>query len=161
MTRTTHRATASTIWALIVALTFTLSGAPPLAVAQTAAPTPAPGNPPAGQQGTGMVDPSQGPLQPVPPEAPVAQSTTPEKPPGSQPPSPAPSPEPLGTAVGQKGVPPGGTASQPAGNALAPAKQHQYRSLWIKIGVVAAGAVAVGTVAALSKGSPSKPPGAK
>jgi hypothetical protein len=55
-----------------------------------------------------------------------------------------------------KGVP----ASRPVGAAIAPAKQHQRRSLLIKVGLVAGAAVAVGSAVALSKASPSKPPGA-
>jgi hypothetical protein len=67
----------------------------------------------------------------------------------------------LGTAVGETGVTTGGPASRPAGSAIAPAKQRQTRSLLIKIGAAAAAAAAIGTVVALSKGSPSNPPGAK
>lgn len=111
----------------------------------------------------GMVDPSRGPLQPVPPAA--------ENPPDAPSASAAPSaqgqsqgsgtqPPPAGTAVGQRGETSGGAASRPAGMAIAPAKQHQYRSLLIKVGLVAAAGIAVGTVVALTKSSPSKPPGA-
>jgi hypothetical protein len=45
--------------------------------------------------------------------------------------------------------------------AIAPAKQHQVRSFLIKLGAVAGGAIAIGTVYALSRSSPSRPPGAK
>jgi hypothetical protein len=45
--------------------------------------------------------------------------------------------------------------------AIAPAKQHQVRSFLIKLGAIAGGAVAIGTVYALSRSSPSRPPGAK
>lgn len=54
----------------------------------------------------------------------------------------------------------GTPASRPIGAAIAPTKQKQRRSLLIKTGLVAGACVAVGTVFALSKGSPSKPPGA-
>lgn len=67
---------------------------------------------------------------------------------------------PAGTAAAEKGVTRGGAASKPAGTAIAPAKQRQVRSLLIKLGVVAAAGVAVGTVMGLSKGTPSTPPGA-
>jgi len=67
---------------------------------------------------------------------------------------------PVGTAAAEKGVTRGGAASKPAGTAIAPAKQRQVRSLLIKLGVVAAAGVAVGTVVGLSKGSPTSPPGA-
>ena len=67
---------------------------------------------------------------------------------------------PAGAATAEKGVTRGGAASKPAGTAIAPAKQRQVRSLLIKLGVVAAAGVAVGTVMGLSKGSPTAPPGA-
>jgi hypothetical protein len=53
----------------------------------------------------------------------------------------------------------GGAASKPAGTAIAPAKQRQVRSFLIKMGAIVAGAAALGTVFALSKSSPSTPPG--
>lgn len=68
---------------------------------------------------------------------------------------------PTGVAAAEKGVTQGGAASTPAGAAIAPAKQRQVRSLLIKMGVVAAGAVAVGTVIGLSKGTPTAPPGSQ
>jgi hypothetical protein len=68
---------------------------------------------------------------------------------------------PTGVATAEKGVTQGGAASTPAGAAIAPAKQRQVRSLLIKMGVVAAGAVAVGTVVGLSKGTPTAPPGSQ
>ena len=54
----------------------------------------------------------------------------------------------------------GAPASRTVGAAIAPAKQRQRRSLLIKVGLVAGACVAVGSAFALSKGSPSKPPGA-
>jgi cytoskeletal protein RodZ len=54
----------------------------------------------------------------------------------------------------------GAPASRTVGAAIAPAKQRQSRSLLIKVGLVAGACVAVGSAFALSKGSPSKPPGA-
>jgi len=54
----------------------------------------------------------------------------------------------------------GAPAAQPVGAAIAPAKQRQRRSLLIKAGLIAGACVAVGSAFALSKGSPSKPPGA-
>jgi len=108
---------------------------------------------------------------PVPPaDAPVAPpdeagsaATTPtpnqdaQTPPAAQ----KPAQEPAGAAAAQTGVTSGGAASKPAGMAIAPAKQRQVRSLFIKLGAIAAGGAAIGAVVALSKGSPSKPPGAK
>ena len=71
-----------------------------------------------------------------------------------------PSPEPVGTAAAQRAPTAGGAASKPAGTAIAPAKQRQVRSLLIKLGAVAGAGVALGIVMALSKGTPSVPPGA-
>lgn len=68
--------------------------------------------------------------------------------------------QPLGTAAAGRATTAGGAASRPAGTAIAPVKQRQVRSFLIKLGLIAAGGVALGTVYGLSKGSPSKPPGA-
>lgn len=54
----------------------------------------------------------------------------------------------------------GAPASRTVGAAIAPAKQRQRRSLLIKAGLVAGACIAVGSAFALSKASPSKPPGA-
>jgi len=54
----------------------------------------------------------------------------------------------------------GTPASRPIGAAIAPTKQKQRRSLIIKVGLLAGACVAVGSVVALSKSSPSRPPGA-
>ena len=65
--------------------------------------------------------------------------------------------EPLGTATAE-GVPTvGGAASRPAGEAIAPAKQNQRRSLLLKMGLIAATGIAVGTVYGLSQGTSTKP----
>ena len=78
----------------------------------------------------------------------------------TQQPSTSQSPQPLGTAAAERARTAGGAASRPAGTAIAPVKQRQVRSFLIKMGLIAAGGVALGTVYALTKGSPSKPPGA-
>jgi cytoskeletal protein RodZ len=54
----------------------------------------------------------------------------------------------------------GAPASRPIGAAIAPTKQKQRRSLIIKAGLIAGACVAVGSVVALSRSSPSRPPGA-
>jgi hypothetical protein len=65
--------------------------------------------------------------------------------------------EPLGAATAE-GVPVvGGAASRPAGEAIAPDKQKQRRSLLLKIGLIAAVGVAAGVVAGATKGTSSKP----
>ncbi len=72
----------------------------------------------------------------------------------------APQTEPQGAATAEKVPAAGGAAAKPAGAAIAPAKQRQARSLLLKLGAVAAGAVAAGTIYGLSRGTPSTPPGA-
>jgi hypothetical protein len=66
---------------------------------------------------------------------------------------------PVGTAAAEKGVTVGGAASKPAGNAIAPAKQRQTRTLALKIGAIVAGGVALGTVYGLSRKTTPVPPG--
>jgi hypothetical protein len=146
---------------LVVALVF--CGLPEAVQAQQA-------QDPQQQQQTGTtVDPSKGPLQPVPAQNQPSTEPAPQNPESSTtalPATPAPQPEPqmqqpLGAATAE-GVPTvGGAASRPAGMAIAPDKQRQRRSLLLKLGLIAAAGVAVGTVAALSKGTSSKPSGAK
>lgn len=126
-----------------------------------------------GQQQNGTtIDPSKGPLQPVPQNnQPSTENPAPQNPESSTealPATPAPQPkpeqqmqQPLGAATAE-GVPTvGGAASRPAGMAIAPSKQNQKRSLLIKVGLLAAAGIAVGTVVGLSKGTSAKPGGAK
>jgi len=130
---------------------------------------------PAASQST-IPDPSQAPLQPVPSNVPDDQSAAPNAPSAMQQEQTAQKPVtktlsapavqvqrptiPLGTATAQEGVTRGGLASKPAGTAIAPAKQRQVRSVLIKLGLVAAGAAAIGTVVGLSRSTSSVPPGA-
>lgn len=65
--------------------------------------------------------------------------------------------KPVGTAVGPYEKTNGITASRPAGAVIAPAKQRRVRAILIKVGVIVGAGVAIGTVAALSHGSPSQP----
>ena len=65
--------------------------------------------------------------------------------------------DPLGTAAAPSVKTTGTAASRPAGAAIAPAKQKRARSILIKVGVIVGAAAAVGTVVALSSGSPSRP----
>lgn len=76
-------------------------------------------------------------------------------------PLPAQAQKPVGTAAAETTTTTGFAVSRPAGAALAPAKQKRTRTILISVGAVVAAAVALGTVAALSKGTPSKPPGAQ
>jgi hypothetical protein len=88
---------------------------------------------------------------PVPPQAPSqsAQSGSDQQQ--------NPAPKPVGTAAAPYEKTTGVAASRPAGAVIAPAKQKRARAILISMGIVLGGAVAVGTVVALSKGSPSKP----
>jgi hypothetical protein len=68
---------------------------------------------------------------------------------------------PVGTAAAGSVPTTGVAASQPAGNAIAPGKQRRVHSLVFKVGALIGAGVAVGTVAALTVGTSSKPPGAR
>jgi hypothetical protein len=70
-------------------------------------------------------------------------------------------PEPVGTAAAPPLKTTGVAASRPAGAAIAPGKQRRARSILIKVGAIMGAGVAVGTVVALSSGSPSRPPGSR
>jgi hypothetical protein len=142
---------------------FALCSAPEV-VAQEAAP--APQQP---QQTGTTIDPSKGPLQPIPTqeqqEAPrtvypgqesdLTQTPQPATPPPET--KAEPLQEPLGTATAEGVTTVGGGASRPAGVAIAPAKQNQRRSMLLKLGAIAAAGVAGGTIYALSKGTSAKP----
>ena len=67
---------------------------------------------------------------------------------------------PVGTAAAEAPTVSGVTAAEPAGVAIAPAKQRRVRTLVIKVGALVGVGVALGTTLALSAGTPSKPPGA-
>ncbi|MCU1298467.1 MAG: hypothetical protein JWO91_2745 [Acidobacteriaceae bacterium] len=67
--------------------------------------------------------------------------------------------QPTGTAAAPAVTTTGNAASRPAGAAIAPPKQRQVRSFLIKLGFIAGAGAALGTVAALSLGSPSRVPG--
>ncbi len=68
--------------------------------------------------------------------------------------------KPVGTATAEAPTTTGIAASQPAGAAIAPAKQHRVRTIVLRTGAIIGAAVAVGTVVALAEATPSKPPGA-
>lgn len=102
----------------------------------------------------------------------VAESSLPENPApansqapaqSQQPAAPPPAPpqdnshRPVGTAAAPYEPTTGIAASRPAGAAIAPAKQRRVRTFLISLGVIAGAAIAVGSVAALSHGSPSRP----
>ncbi|MFP5236534.1 MAG: hypothetical protein ACLGSD_11585 [Acidobacteriota bacterium] len=65
--------------------------------------------------------------------------------------------KPAGTAVAPVTHPAGIAGSSPSGAAIAPAKQRRVRRIMIRLGIVLGAAAAVGTVAALSHASSSRP----
>ena len=83
--------------------------------------------------------------QATPSQAPAEANTPPRKP--------------VGTAAAEKRSTTGIAASTAAGAAIAPGKQRRSRSLLLKVGAIIGAGVAVGTVAALTMASPSRPPG--
>lgn len=84
------------------------------------------------------------------------EQSRPQTPPAPQPPGQMP----VGTAAA--GVIPadGIAASQPAGVAIAPAKQRRVRTIVLRMGAIVGTGIAVGSVVALTQGTSSKPPGA-
>lgn len=159
---------------MIGAMSFTLCGGPELMQAQSSSPQ-------TSTTQSATPDPSRGPQQPAGsqpaaqlPEAPNAN--VPEaNAPGTTAPATNPSRNdanassssqdqstqaPAGAAAAQRAETAGGAASKPAGNAIAPAKQRQTRSLLIKVGAVAAAGAAAGIIYGLSRGTGSLPPGA-
>ncbi len=152
---------------VILAITLVYCGIPEFAAAQQQQQTsPAQTQQQGGQNQGTTIDPSQAPLTPVPAQPDTgAQPAPATSQPETVPASPAPQNsqkqtehEPLGAAAAEGVRTAGGLASRPAGTAIAPEKQHQTRSLLIKLGAVAAGAAALGAVFALSRGTPSTPP---
>jgi septal ring-binding cell division protein DamX len=67
---------------------------------------------------------------------------------------------PVGTAAAEAPKVSGITAAQPAGVAIAPGKQRRVRTIVLKVGAIVGAGAALGTVIALTAGTPSKPPGA-
>ena len=106
-------------------------------------------NGPAQQTATGQSQSSD----PVPQSAPAQSSPQPQHPPQGT------AREPLGTAAAEIESTTGVAASKPAGTAIAPAKQKRARMILIRVSALVGAGVAIGTVAALSSASPSRPPG--
>ena len=97
----------------------------------------------------------------LPPEAPASQVSSPESLPQAPEPQVSPSPQkPVGTATAETTNASGVAASQPAGVAIAPAKQRRVRTIVLRVGALVGAGVAVGTVIGLTRATPSKPPGA-
>jgi len=121
--------------------------------------------------------PAQVPSSPPPSSVSSADSRNPGQQPAAAPPAPqpastealpqAPEPQtvpgpqkPVGTATAETPNVSGVAASQPAGIAMAPAKQRRVRTIVFRVGAIVGAGVAVGTVVALTRATPSKPPGA-
>jgi len=68
--------------------------------------------------------------------------------------------KPVGTAAAEAPSATGVAASQPAGIAMAPAKQRRVRTIILRTGAIIGAGVAVGSVVALTAGTSSRPPGA-
>jgi hypothetical protein len=68
--------------------------------------------------------------------------------------------KPVGTAAAEPTHAGGIAASQPAGVAIAPAKQRRTRTIVIRTAAIIGAAVAVGVVVGLTEATGSKPPGA-
>jgi biotin carboxyl carrier protein len=92
------------------------------------------------------------------PASAAGQTATSPEPQQSQTSVPSP---PVGTAAAGPLRFSGVAASQPAGVAIAPAKQRRVRTIVIRVGAILAAGAAVGTVVALTEATSSKPPGAK
>ena len=98
------------------------------------------------------------------PSAPVPQATS-QSPQQSQqsqqqsqqPNTPQPQQPAVGTAAAPYEKPTGVPGSRPAGAAIAPAKQRRVRAIVISLGVILAGAGAIGAIAGMSKASHSQP----
>ena len=93
------------------------------------------------------------------PGAQLAQANNPQSLSSEQAQPPKSKTTPVGTAAAEEIGPSGVAASRPAGMALAPMKQKRVHLLLIKVGLLAAAGIAIGTTVALSKASPGNPPG--
>lgn len=97
------------------------------------------------------------------PSAPAAAQSSTEQKGTEEQPQPQPQQKlqrPVGTAAAAAPGVSGVTAAQPAGVAIAPAKQHRVRTIIVRTGAILGAGAALGTVIALTKATPSKPPGA-
>jgi hypothetical protein len=98
--------------------------------------------------------------EPQSPTTPSSQSEPAQPPSQTVQPSQTAPQKPVGTAAAETPKASGVAASQPAGVAIAPAKQRRVRLIVIRVGAILGAGAAVGTVVALTQATPSKPPGA-
>ncbi len=103
---------------------------------------------------------SSGAAEPPSPTAQPSQSEPAQPPSQTVQPSQTAPQQPVGTAAAETSKASGVAASQPAGVAIAPAKQRRVRLIVIRVGAILGAGAAVGTVVALTQATPSKPPGA-
>jgi hypothetical protein len=164
------------IWTVVIALA--ISDATPLVAQQASStdgqqrtePSEARANTSSGQTDINNLPDSPGTIV-----AQAQQQSPPNNPTGAQPAANVPPPQqnqpaqssstssqkPVGTAAAEAPNASGIAASQPAGVAIAPAKQHRVRTIVLRTGAIVGACVAVGAVVALTAGTPSKPPGAR
>jgi hypothetical protein len=134
---------------MVTAFALAVSGLSEPLLAQDAVPPP---------QAPAAQNPTQPPIEL--PERPGSSSqTAPAAPPPAQNVNTPQAPQPSGTAAAPAVQVSGSAASKPAGVAIAPPKQRQVHSWLIKFGFIAGAGIAIGTVAALSAGSPGRVPG--
>jgi len=98
--------------------------------------------------------------EPTPQQSENGAAPSPAPPAQSQSSSQAPAQKPVGTAASEAPDARGIAASQPAGVAIAPAKQRRTRTIILRMGAIIGAGVAVGSVVALTSATSSKPPGA-
>ena len=98
--------------------------------------------------------------EPPSPSSQSSQSEPAQPPSQTVQPSPTAPQKPVGTAAAETSKVSGVAASQPAGVAIAPAKQRRVRLIVIRVGAILGAGAAVGTVVALTQATASKPPGA-
>jgi hypothetical protein len=160
-----------TIRSWIAGLVVILLSVPfePIAVAAPAQNSPAPATQGTPAQPQGASDPQDRPRDPTgetgkkTPTAPDPSAANSEISPelpsqsGGQDPQQNEPAKPVGTAAAPYEKTTGVAASRPAGAVIAPAKQRRVRTFLIRMGIVIGAGVAVGTVAALSHASPSRP----
>jgi hypothetical protein len=91
---------------------------------------------------------------------PNQSSTSSQAPPQNQSSPTQPPQKPVGTAAAEAPSTSGVAASQPAGVAIAPAKQRRARTIIIRTGAIIGAAVGIGVVVGLTEATSSKPPGA-
>ncbi|MFY9742861.1 MAG: hypothetical protein WA252_17945 [Candidatus Sulfotelmatobacter sp.] len=141
-----------------------LPDSPDATIAQTQSPTfsqEAQSQAPPGQTTTNQTAPNQtAPNQAPADQNQVSQASPNQSSSNQSSPNQAPVQRPVGTAAAEAPNRSGIAASEPAGVAIAPAKQHRARTIIIRTGAIIGAAVALGVVIGLTEATGSKPPGA-